>query len=199
MGMYATLRRLTLQQLADLQAQPELTRRYADPDDGEYGAADWYPAGPMLDLDKSWQLIHFLLVGDPWNGEPPLRDAILGGTPLGGDLGYGPMRYLTPDQVRLVSDSLFEVKEERLRAAFDPAKLAAEEVYPGAWVPRPGPGQPQRGLFGRRQAAMSVDVEEGHRKAMADFLDFAMGKFRALASFYADAARGGDAVLSWLA
>jgi hypothetical protein len=196
--MYASLRRITTQQLTDLQAQPELTEKYADPDDNEYGAAEWYPAGPMLDLDKSWQLIHFLLTGDPWNGEPPLKDAILGGTPLGGELGYGPMRYLTPDQVRSVAESLSGVQEQRLRAAFDPAKLAREEVYPGLWLPQPQAVPKQRGLFGRRQPGPSEDLAESHRKDMADFLDFTMEKFRALASFYADAARRGDAVLSWL-
>src|SRR3954470_8881166 len=60
-----------------------------------------------LDIDKTWHVIHFLLTGEAWGGEPPLVDAVLGGTELPEtDAGYGPFRYLTPAEVRATSQAL---------------------------------------------------------------------------------------------
>lgn len=30
-----------------------------------------------LNIDKAWHGIHFLLTGDPWGGEPPLKYVVL--------------------------------------------------------------------------------------------------------------------------
>jgi hypothetical protein len=35
-----------------------------------------------LDIDKTWNIIHFLLTGDALQGAPPQRDVILGGIPM---------------------------------------------------------------------------------------------------------------------
>ncbi len=197
MGMYTSLRRITAAELAGLQANPDLTARYVDPDDDEYGWTEWYPKGPVLDLDKSWQVLHFLLNGDPIEGEPPLKDAVRGRTAIGGNMAYGPALYLTPEQVRAVADALKPVAEAGLRAAFDPAKLEAKKVYPGAWLPRTPPPQP-KGLF-RRNDTRSGAIAQAHARQMTEFLDFAMDRFRALGTFYQDASRAGDAVLVWIA
>ncbi len=139
MGMYGSLRRLTPDQLALLRSNPELTSRFEDPDD-EYGSADWWPNGPVLDLVKSWQVLHFILTGDPWEGQPPLKNAILGGTEIGPDLGYGPARYLTPEEVGIVTGTLAQFDASDAKARLDPDALEAAKVYPAAWqtaVPAP--------------------------------------------------------------
>ena len=62
--------------------------------------------GPGLCLQKYSHELHYLLTGQTGNAPPPLGDAILGGSPIGDDLGYGPARFLTPEAVREVSTSL---------------------------------------------------------------------------------------------
>src|SRR5262245_9012884 len=62
------------------------------------------PEDRVLDIDKTWAAIHFLLTGEtPYADEPrtPLGDAVFGGNWLGDvDVGCGPARYLTPAEVR---------------------------------------------------------------------------------------------------
>lgn len=88
---------------------------------------------PELDLDKSWHGIHHLLTGSAWEIGEGAGAAILGGTPIGGDNGYGPARLLDPDAVRAVAAGLDGVDVATLRARFDPAELAAADVYPNIW------------------------------------------------------------------
>jgi hypothetical protein len=78
MSMIGNYRRVTALELASLQQAPNQIMRFLYPDDSTS-----IPADRHLDLDKTWHAIHFLLTGDPWEGEPPLRNAVLGGTPLG--------------------------------------------------------------------------------------------------------------------
>ena len=145
----------------------------------------------MLDLDKSWHLLHFLLTGDPLGGSPPLKDAIIGGTEIGPDLGSGPARVLTPEQVRAVADALAGVREADLRSRYIPDALEAAKMYPGMWKPI---APPVRGGLFRRGRPNGPEVT-AHSKELAEFLDFAMENFRALGPFYAAAARDGDAML----
>ncbi|HYM38700.1 MAG TPA: YfbM family protein [Thermoplasmata archaeon] len=196
-GMYTSLRRITTEQLASLQTNPGLTARYVDPDDDEYGWAEGFPQGPVLDLDKSWQVLHYLLNGDPVGGEPPLKDAVMGRTAIGESMAYGHAHYLTPDQVSAVANALNGIEETRLRAAFDPAKLDEAKVYPGAWLPRIPAPEP-KGLF-RGRNARSEAIAQARSRQMTEFLDFAMGRYRALVAFYHEAATKGEAVLVWIA
>ena len=61
------------------------------------------PGEDGLNLEKSWHVLHYLLTGKAEEAPGPLGNAILGGTEIGGDLGYGPARFLTPQQVREVA------------------------------------------------------------------------------------------------
>lgn len=90
-----------------------------------------------LDVDKAWHGIHFLLTGDPWEGTLPLANAVLGGETLGDeDLGYGPARFLTPEEVVELAEALEGQPREKLAAGYDPAALEAAEIYPeGIWEP----------------------------------------------------------------
>jgi hypothetical protein len=82
-----------------------------------------------LNIDKSWHGIHFLLTGSAWGGKPPLFNAVLGGREFGPDLGYGPARYLTPDQVKEVAVALEAITKETLRARFDPRAMTEANIY----------------------------------------------------------------------
>ena len=47
-------------------------------------------AQECVDLDKAWHGVHWLLTGSAEESSGPASDAILGGEPVGEDLGYGP-------------------------------------------------------------------------------------------------------------
>ena len=82
-----------------------------------------------LSLEKSWHSLHYLLTGKTEEAPPPLGNAILGGSPLGGDLGYGPARFLSPEQVREVAAALSEVTPQDLAQHFDLDAMSAATVY----------------------------------------------------------------------
>lgn len=121
-----------------------------------------------LDLDKAWHAIHFTLNGKAWEGEEPLFLTILGGEEIGADVGYGPARYLLPDQVRAVAQALNSVSAENFAAKFDPSALAAAEVYPGIW-------------------------DEG-----AEALEYVQSYYEDLRKFYISASERNDSVLIYL-
>ncbi|MFI4860203.1 MAG: YfbM family protein, partial [Phycisphaerales bacterium JB063] len=80
-----------------------------------------------------WHAIHFLLNGEVYGGDPPLCNAVLGGEPIGEDAGYGPARYLTPEQVADVAATLKSISRESLLAKFDAAALTENSIYPSIW------------------------------------------------------------------
>ncbi len=83
----------------------------------------------VLNLQKSWHTLHYLLTGSALPVESPVGRAILGGQELGPDLGYGPGRILTPDQVREIAGSLKQVAKEDLARRFDLPSMMAAEIY----------------------------------------------------------------------
>jgi hypothetical protein len=119
-----------------------------------------------VSLEKLWHGLHYLLTGEAEGGEPPLADAILGGTEIGSDMGYGPARYLTPDQVKRISGALSGLTRETLREHFDPADFAENGIYPSIW-----------------------DEDED------ELFDELMGYFDQMSACYRDAAKSGKAML----
>jgi len=89
--------------------------------------ADAHEEGLLL--DKSWHALHYLLTGHAEEAPPPLGDAILGGTELGEGLGYGPARFLTPEEVGATSAALNKVSAEDLARRFDLPTMIAAEIY----------------------------------------------------------------------
>ncbi|MGE3908388.1 MAG: DUF1877 family protein, partial [Chloroflexota bacterium] len=50
----------------------------------------------VLELEKNWHALHWLLTGSKWEGEPPLNFIVLGGAGIGDvDVGYGAARAFT--------------------------------------------------------------------------------------------------------
>src|SRR2546427_8330026 len=139
MGMYGSLRRMRADQLSRLLREPDLTSRLTDSEDEEFGWTEPWPEGPVLDLDKSWQVLHFVLTGDAWEGSGPLRNAILGGTTIGADLGYGPAHYVTPSEVAAVAVALASLSEDLSQSPFDPSPLEGADLHPGACSAHPPP------------------------------------------------------------
>ncbi|HEV6967074.1 YfbM family protein [Roseateles sp.] len=124
-------------------------------------------ANQALDIDKSWAAIHFMLTGTLWGGEPPESLPILGGSEIGADMGYGPLRYLTPPEVNAAHGVLAQIPAAELKKRFIPEKLEEAEVYPsGIWL---------------------EEGEEGF-----EYIEY---WYEQLRTFYASAAQAGHAVL----
>ncbi len=88
------------------------------------------PAEELLSLDKTWHCLHFLLAGEPWEGELPAASLLAGGSELGEvDVGYGPARALAPEQVADFHRHLESVSESELRERCDPEQMEAAEIY----------------------------------------------------------------------
>jgi hypothetical protein len=119
-GMYGMLAQVTPDELTAMQADPDHV-----PSKGS-------APGPCS-LEKMWHAIHFLITGQEWEGDPPLSLAVFGREEIGEDGGYGPARYLTPEEVRTVSAALATITTEELRRRFDPEAFEAAEIYPGVW------------------------------------------------------------------
>lgn len=68
-----------------------------------------------LDIDKSWRALEATLEALTPPGDRA-RDAVLGGAPLGEDLGYGPARWIDPAAVVALSSALAAVSEDAVRA-----------------------------------------------------------------------------------
>jgi hypothetical protein len=139
-----------------------LLEAFLYPDDGAFEPKN------HLSLDKAWHAIHFTLNGHAWEGEEPLFLTVIGGQAMGEDMGYGPARYLTPEQVKAVAAALLVVTPELFAEKFYPAALTAAEVYPDIW-----------------------DEDE-------ESLEYVQYYYGELRMFYQVAAERGDALISYL-
>ena len=164
MGMTACLAPITASQFGALLEAPDTISALVYP-------ADRLERKGRLDLDKSWHGLHWLLTGDVWGGAFPLGAAILRGEDVGPDLGMGPARFVTPEEVVRVAAALEAISEEELTRRYDPVTMTALKIYPAIW-------------------------EDEGSGALVDYL---LPYFRQLVRFYADAAQRGDAVLQWIA
>jgi hypothetical protein len=83
----------------------------------------------VLELEKSWHTLHYLLSGSAEPTDSPLGRAILGGKEIGPDLGYGAARLLSAAEVREIASALAQVSPEDLTRRFDLDKMIASKIY----------------------------------------------------------------------
>src|ERR1700680_3405015 len=126
MGMIGNLRPASDSEIEQLLVRPADVTRFL------YGAdAD---GRERVVLDKAWHAIHFVLTGSRLGGEEPLNFLVSEGTPVGEvDVGYGPARVLTSDQVRALAAALATVAPDDLGKRVDLKTLDDEIIYPGGW------------------------------------------------------------------
>jgi hypothetical protein len=88
----------------------------------------------IIDIDKAWQGIHFILTGDLFGGDAPLANAVMGGTPIGEeDVGVGPARSLSVSEVAEVAAALQAIDESAFKKRFNIGELTANDIYPNVW------------------------------------------------------------------
>ena len=122
----------------------------------------------VLQLDKAWNGIHWLLALDQGQTNAPESKLIYGGTEIGQDVGYGPGRYLTPAEVRAAAGGLAKISRDVLVKRYNPREMDDAGVYPSMWS-----DEPQEGL---RWLLESYD-------RLAPFVQDAASKGNALLTF----------------
>jgi hypothetical protein len=115
-------------------APDELDRVRADPSLMNSLVERGRERGEEFTVEKTWDAIRYLIANGPKRDDPVLAEAILGGEALPeSETGHMAPRYLVSGQVRAVAAALGRVSPADLRAAFDPARMNEEFVYPVAW------------------------------------------------------------------
>jgi hypothetical protein len=155
MSMIGKLARVSVQQLESLHGNPESIMQLLYPDNepevpsepGFFGRLFGRKVAPAkavepvealneddaIDLDKAWHSLHFLLNGQAWEGAFPQGFLVSCGKEVGAvDVGYGPARSFTPEEVAGIAAFLDAQDETKLRAAVNPAAMREAEVYCGA-------------------------------------------------------------------
>jgi hypothetical protein len=146
---------------------------------GEAGSGDdWPVAAEIVDLAGAWDGLHYVLsprrrAGDveALAAEDPFGLALYG-LPLAADLpalGYRPPGYVPPAVVGALATGLASLRQDDLRAVYEPLAMDAQHVYPLAWA---------------------RDRKEG--------LEYLLYYFELLRDFYLRAALAGQAVVCCL-
>jgi hypothetical protein len=126
--MRIAYRRIPAARLGDILDDPSIAGELVFAEDDELlDGAD----PEVIDLDKMWHGIHYLLV----EGEEDTvaAQAVLGGQEIGDDVGFGPVRYLVPGEVEAVAAHLDGTPFELLADRFEPDRMNGLGVYPEEW------------------------------------------------------------------
>ncbi|UNK21106.1 YfbM family protein [Paenibacillus sp. N3/727] len=85
---------------------------------------------PGLDIDRSWEAIHYLLCGDISDGELPLGYVVPLTSDKGIDFGSFGAFSLRAEQVAEALQAMSELDEAQLRLRYDFPAMVKDEVYP---------------------------------------------------------------------
>jgi hypothetical protein len=127
----------------------------------------------LLDLDKAWESIYFLLTGctssDFENAPAPLSFILFNGNVIdeNQDMGYGPATYASIEEVKQIANTLQGLVKESLRIKFNSLKSKGAELY-------------------------SFDPDEG------DMFDYIYRHYKDMKGFYDIAAANNQAVISFI-
>ena len=83
-----------------------------------------------LDIDKSWEALHYLLCGDIADGGPPLGYVVPMTLEQGIDFGDFAAFYLRAEQVAEALQAIAELDEAQLRMRYDFPAMVEDQVYP---------------------------------------------------------------------
>lgn len=138
------LKSATDEQITDLLANPEKIHEFLNPKPPvgkswfkrTFGVREPWTPGPdtFYDLMDSWQIIHFLLTGidDDLKQDVPFPDGFItsGGIDVGEeDVGYGPARTLSSNQVKEIDDFLRTVSMDDFRSRIRPQDILSRRIY----------------------------------------------------------------------
>ncbi len=134
MGIEQCYRRITPNELDRLLTDNSWGEKFLWDGNFDYGQWDILePINRYLDIEKEWQVLHFLLTGEvTFSGHSqaplPLRNAIMGGHNTQYEATYDYHRYLTPEEVKEVAGALNQILPEDLRTRY---KQYSYKPFPG--------------------------------------------------------------------
>ncbi|MFC9774175.1 YfbM family protein [Paenibacillus chitinolyticus] len=128
---------------------------------------------PGLDIDRSWEAIHYLLCGDISDGEPPLGYVVPLTSDKGIDFGSFGAFSLRAEQVAEALQAMSELDEAQLRLRYDFPAMVKEEVYP-------------------LEAGTVSDEDEGA------FFDYMLQHFNEIRRFYSQTAAEGKGLIFYI-
>jgi hypothetical protein len=85
--------------------------------------------GDLIDFDKAWDALHFMLTGEPWSTEGPLAIMFYQGEEIGSDDGYGPARFIPKEVMSTFSTALKNLSDEDIARRYDPAAMDMAQLY----------------------------------------------------------------------
>ncbi|HEY5724076.1 MAG TPA: YfbM family protein [Allosphingosinicella sp.] len=85
--------------------------------------------GDLVDFDKAWHAVHFLLTGSADESDGPL--SLLGGKgePIGEDNGYGPPLLVSAADMSAFNDALAAISDDELARRYDADAMLAADIY----------------------------------------------------------------------
>jgi hypothetical protein len=93
----------------------------------------------LLEIDKSWEAIFYLLTGHPVaeieDAKPPLSWSLFSGQIIDEDqdMGYGPAHFITIEQVKQLNKELDKITGDDIRQKYDGKKMNDVGIYPEIW------------------------------------------------------------------
>jgi len=118
------------------QRMQEVRMRFPGQPLASAGGAKPSGKGASISLEKAWHGVHYLLCGKVEPGTDLASQAVMGGTEVGEDLGYGPARYFEADEVAAIARELSRPNlEAEMMARWDPARMEQLGIYPAGFQP----------------------------------------------------------------
>ena len=128
MGIHHYIFAVSEPDLARITADPPLVHHLFDCEPGSRAASDL--PRTVFESADAWGALDFALTGDLDSADDPTGFLLTWGAPIGDiDVGYGPARALTREQVQQVSDILTELTPDAFAKRIDLAAFQAEGVY----------------------------------------------------------------------
>jgi Domain of unknown function (DUF1877) len=166
MGMIGNYLRVTTEELDSfLSDSSKLENRV-------YNGDNHKDAG-LLDVDKSWEAIFFLLTGQALatcdEAGPPFSWVLLPPNEIDPDqdMGFGPATYTTVAETKELSAAINNIPDDELRKRYDGSRMNEMGIYPECWA-----------------------------ENMA--MEYLFDSFNSLKNFYAEAANNNQAVIVFI-
>lgn len=132
MGMIGIALQVSKEQLSSYLENPSLfeKRIYAE---------DFFGDPDMLDLDKLWEGLFYMLSGKALSNideaGQPISWFLISDRSIDEeqDLGYGPASYIEPEEVKQLFQELNKLSDQEFKKRFNPKEMMKLGIYPQIW------------------------------------------------------------------
>jgi hypothetical protein len=128
MSMLCWVLGLSPAQVKALRATPSLATKVTMAAEGDGDLSELGPLQDVLELEKSWHILHYLFTGSLDDTRSP-GGALLSGEEVGEDVGYGPARLLGGKQTAEFARFLATLDLASLQARAKVKEMASVGVY----------------------------------------------------------------------